>query len=118
IIPPLIGALYLTGGFDWPAFLFALVDTATCMGVVFVLIKVFYARLNRQGPILRNLSASAYHMYLVHPPILVALSLGFAPLTLNPIIKIGIVFPLALFLCYLVSHFIIGKIHLKKPAAG
>ncbi len=103
-----------TGGANLHAFIMALVDNVICMGVIFILIKVFYAKFNKQGPILRNLSTSAYHMYLVHPPVLIALSLGFAFLSLIPIIKIGIVFPLAILICYLISHFILQKLHWKK----
>ena len=103
-----------SGGLNAHALLFSFVDTIICMGVIFVLIKVFYAKYNTQGPTLSNFSMSAYHMYLVHPPILVALSLGLALIDLSPIMKIGVVFPLAVLLCYLVSHFIIEKVHLRK----
>ncbi|MFX0026852.1 MAG: hypothetical protein ACFE8M_10590, partial [Candidatus Hermodarchaeota archaeon] len=101
-------------GANLHAFLFALVDNVICMGVIFVLIKVFYAKFNKQGPILRNLSTSAYYMYLLHPLILVVLSLGFASLSLSPIIKLAIVFPLTVLFCYLVSHYVLEKINLKK----
>jgi len=103
-----------TGGANFHAFLFALVDNVICLGVIFVLIKVFYAKFNKQGPILQNLSISAYHMYLLHPLILVVVSLGFASLDLYPIIKIAIVFLLTVLFCYLVSHYIVEKINLKK----
>lgn len=103
-----------TGGASLHAFLFAMVDNVISMGVIFILIKVFYAKFNKQGPILRKLSASAYHMYLVHPLVLVALSLGFASLSLLPILKIGIIFPLAILFCYLISHYIIQKLHWEK----
>ena len=106
--------IVFSGGANIHALLFALVDNVVCMGVIFVLIKLFYAKFNKQGPILQSLSSSAYHMYLIHPPILVALSLGLASLALNPVMKIGIVFPLAVLLCYLVSHYVTGKVHLKK----
>lgn len=102
-----------SGGLNIHAFLFAMVDNIICMGFIFVLIKVFYSRFNSQGTLLRNLSASAYHMYLVHPIILVTLSLGIASLDFSPIVKIGIVFSLTVLLCYLVSHYITGKMHLK-----
>jgi len=103
-----------TGGANLHAFLFAMVDNVICMGVIFILIKVFYAKFNKQGSILRNLSTSAYNMYLLHPPVLVTISLGFSSLDLYPIIKLTIVFLLTVIICYLLSHFIIEKIHLKK----
>ena len=103
-----------TGGANLHAFLFAMVDNVICMGVIFILIKAFYAKFNKQGSILRNLSTSAYNMYLLHPPVLVTISLGFSSLDLYPIIKLTIVFLLTVIICYLLSHFIIEKIHLKK----
>ena len=103
-----------TGGANLHAFLFAMVDNIICMGFIFILIKIFYARFNKQGPILRNLSNSAYHMYLLHPLVLVALSLGFASLNLYPIIKLALVFPLTVIFCYLLSHFMLEKIYFKK----
>jgi glucan biosynthesis protein C len=110
-----IDLIVFSGGANVHAFLFALVDSIICMGVIFILIKVFYAKFDKQGPILQNLSASAYHMYLVHPPVLVAISLGFASLNLYPIIKLAVVFPLTVIVCFLLSHFVLEKIHLKKP---
>ena len=102
--------IVFSGGANFHAFLFALVDSISCMGVIFVLIQVFYTKFNKQGFILKNLSNSAYHMYLVHPPVLVAISLGFASLGLYPIIKLAIVFPLTVVFCYLLSYFILKQI--------
>ncbi|MHA1192469.1 MAG: hypothetical protein ACTSP9_09250 [Promethearchaeota archaeon] len=82
-----------------------MVDNIICMGMIFVLIKIFYAKFNTQGKILQNLSSSAFYMYLIHPPVLVLVSLGFASMPLFPVIKLAIVFPLTVILCYLISHF-------------
>ena len=103
-----------TGGANYHSFLMSLVDNIICMGVIFILIKVFYAKFNKQGTILRNLSTSAYHMYLVHPPVLLVLSLSLASLTLHPLIKMGIVFPSAVLICYLISHYVLQKIKWKR----
>jgi len=103
-----------TGGANLHAFIFALVDNVISMGVIFVLIKVFYAKYDKQGPILRNLSSSAYHMYLIHPPVLITISIGFSFLNLYPIIKLALVFTLSVILCYILSHFVIEKVHVIK----
>lgn len=102
------------GGFNIHALFFALVESVICMGMIFVLIKVFYAKFNTQGKILQNLSSSAFFIYLIHPPVLVLVSLGFANLPLIPAIKLLIVFPLTVIVCYLLSRFVLEKIHLKK----
>jgi hypothetical protein len=102
------------GGSTLTAFLFAVVDNIIAMGMIFILIPIFYARFNEQGHLLRNLSASAYHMYLIHPPILVLVALAFASVALIPVIKLAIVWPLTVTLCYLASHYGIQRIDLNK----
>jgi glucan biosynthesis protein C len=103
-----------SGGANLHAFLFAVVDTVICMGMIFVMIKVFYAKFNKQGTILRNLSDSAYHMYIVHPPILIALSVVLASVALYPLLKVAVVIPAAVLLCYLVSHYVLQRTLWKK----
>jgi hypothetical protein len=98
-----------TGGASWSAFLFAVLDNITSMGMMFVIIWVFHAKFNEQGSTLQNLSTSAYRMYLIHPPVLVGISLGFAALLLIPILKFVIVFPLGVIICYLLSHYVLGR---------
>ncbi|MFX1288542.1 MAG: acyltransferase family protein [Promethearchaeota archaeon] len=102
------------GGPNLSAFIFAVVESIICMGMIFVLMKIFHAKFNKQGKFLQNLSSSAFYMYLIHPIILVFVSLGFAFLPLLPVIKLVIVFPLAVILCYLLSHYVLEKIQLKK----
>ncbi len=104
-----IDFIVFSGGANLFAFLFALVDNVVCMAVIFVLIKVFYTKFNKQRPILQNLSTSAYHMYLIHPPVLVAISLIPLSLDFYPIIKLAFVFPLTVIVCYLISHYFFKK---------
>lgn len=105
----------LMGGFNIHALLFALVENIICVGMIFVLLKVFYAKFNKQGKIMKNLSSSAFYIYLIHPPVLLPVSLAFAAIPLIPVVKLGVVFPLTVIFCYLLSHFGLEKIHLKKP---
>ena len=102
------------GGPNLEALIFALVDNIVCMGMIFVLLKIFYAKFNKQGKILKNLSDSSYNMYLIHPFVVIPVSLGIAFIPLSPLIKIAIVLTASAILCYLISHFILEKIHLKK----
>ena len=102
------------GGPHLNALIFALVDNIACMGMIFVLLKIFYAKFNKQGKILQNLADSSFHMYLIHPFVVIPVSLGIAFIPLSPIIKLFIVLPVSVILCYLISHFILQKIHLRK----
>ena len=102
------------GGSSLAALIWAMAESVVCVGMIFVLIPIFYAKYNHQGTLMHNLSASAYQMYLIHPPILVLLGLAFASIPLIPAVKMAIVFPLTVILCYLVSHFVIQRIQLNK----
>jgi hypothetical protein len=102
------------GGFHLEALIFALVESIACMGMIFVLIKIFYAKFNKQGRFLENFSNSSYSIYLIHPFVVIPVSLGIASIALSPLIKIIIVLVISVVLCYLISHFVLEKIHLKK----
>ena len=102
------------GGLTLTAFLFAVVDNIIAMGMIFILIPIFYAKYKHQGTLLQNLSSSAFHMYLIHPPILVLVALGFVSIPLIPVLKLAIVWPLTVILCYLVSHYVLQKIRLNR----
>ena len=102
------------GGLHPNALIFALVDNIASMGMIFVLIKIFYAKFNKQGKILKNLADSSFHMYLIHPFVVIPLSLGIAFISISPLIKLFIVLPLSVLICYLISHFVLQKIHFKK----
>jgi peptidoglycan/LPS O-acetylase OafA/YrhL len=102
------------GGFNVNALIFALVDNIATMGMIFVLIKIFYAKFNKQGKILKNLGDSSFYMYLIHPLVVIPLSLGIAFISISPLLKLVIVLTLSIILCYLLSHFVLEKIHFKK----
>jgi fucose 4-O-acetylase-like acetyltransferase len=102
------------GGFNLNALIFALVDNIACMGMIFVLVKIFYAKFNKQGKILKNLADSSYYMYLIHPLVVIPVSLGIAFIHLSPFIKLAIVLSVSIIICYLISHFGLQKLNFKK----
>jgi hypothetical protein len=104
----------MLGGPTLHALVFALAESVVCMAMVFVLLPIYHSRYNSQGVLARKLSASAYHIYLIHPPILVLVALAFASIPIIAVLKMAIVFPLAVVLCYLFSHYLLQRIDLKK----
>jgi surface polysaccharide O-acyltransferase-like enzyme len=102
------------GGANPHALVFVLADNIIAMGMIFMLIPFFKAKFNYQGNLIQKLSSSAFHIYLIHPPILILVSLSFASIPLFPVIKLAIVYPLTVALCYLVSHYVLQKIQLSK----
>jgi hypothetical protein len=100
----------LQGGFTLSSLIFSVVDNIICVAMIFVLIPLFRARFNNQGNLIRNLSDNAYHMYLVHAPILVIVSLAFSIIALPLLAKLIIIYPLTIVFCYLFSHYVLRKI--------
>ncbi|MHA2164014.1 MAG: acyltransferase family protein [Candidatus Thorarchaeota archaeon] len=94
------------GGLNQEALVFALVDNIICMGMIFVLIKIFHAKLNTGGSKQKILADNSYLVYLIHPFIVLPLSLGLAPVYLSPLIKLVIVVSASVFLCYLITYLI------------
>ncbi|NHJ01760.1 MAG: hypothetical protein EAX86_06425 [Candidatus Heimdallarchaeota archaeon] len=98
------------GGISVPALIFAVVDNVICLSMIFVLIPIFHKKFNTQNLLLQRFSSTSFHMYLIHPPILIFLSLLFAPISLFPVIKLAVVFPITIFLCYSASYYGLQKI--------
>jgi len=94
------------GGPNLEALVFALVDNILCMAMIFVLIKVFYAKLNTRGKVLKNLADNSYLVYLIHPFVVIPISLGLASIALSPLFKIAIVVPVSIVICYLITYLI------------
>ena len=94
------------GGLNQEALVFALVDNIICMGMIFVLIKLFYAKLNTGGNLQKMLADNSYLVYLIHPFIVVPISLLIAPVFLSPLIKLAIVVSVSVFVCYLMGYLI------------
>jgi hypothetical protein len=94
------------GGLNQEALVFAFVDNIICMGMIFVLIKLFYTKLNTGGNVQKILADNSYLVYLIHPFIVVPLSLGLAPVFLSPLIKLAIVVPVSIVICYMISYLI------------
>ena len=94
------------GGPNVEALVFALVDNILCMAMIFVLIKVFYAKLNTRGKVLKNLADNSYLVYLIHPFVVIPISLGLASMALSPLIKVAIVVPASIIVCYLITYLI------------
>jgi hypothetical protein len=94
------------GGPNQEALVFALVDNIICMGMIFVLIKLFYAKFNTGGNVQKILADNSYLVYLIHPFIVIPISLALAPVFLSPLVKLAIVVPTSIILCYLIAFLI------------
>jgi peptidoglycan/LPS O-acetylase OafA/YrhL len=105
------------GGVNQEALVFALVDNIICMGMIFVLIKIFYAKFNTGGNVQKILADNSYLVYLIHPFIVVPMSLALAPVFLSPLVKLVIVVTVSVVICYVIGALITLLFRRIKGAA-
>jgi fucose 4-O-acetylase-like acetyltransferase len=69
------GQSNFTGGLAWPAILYALWDPFVAWGLIAVWLLVFRAGMNQASAFWTWLNRRAYAVYIIHPPVLVGISL-------------------------------------------
>ena len=74
------------GGWHWQALSLALWEQLTGVGMSVGLLALFSRIMNRETPLLRWLSDRAFGVYVLHPPILVALTMAYRSLPHDPIL--------------------------------
>ena len=94
------------GGIQWQAFALSVWEQFVCMGMVIGLLVLFRERLNRQGVLAKDMAASAYTVFLIHAPVIVFLALALRGINLYPLLKFVLVAPVALALCFVLTHYI------------
>ncbi|MFW5808504.1 MAG: acyltransferase family protein, partial [Spirochaetota bacterium] len=55
------------GGFSFPALMYAMWEPFVCFGIIFMLVVLFRSVFHTQGRLHRELSRSAYTVYILHP---------------------------------------------------
>lgn len=95
----------LLGGLHWQSLARSLWEQLLAVAMIIVLTVWFRRRFNHQGRITRSMSASAYAVYFIHAPVLVAAALLFRDVSLHPLIKFAVVGPLSVALCFLIGHY-------------
>ncbi len=95
-----------TGGLHWQCLAFALWEQSVCVAMIIGLVVLFRKRFNHQGRLTRAMSASSYTAYIIHAPILVLVALAIRNITLYPLLKFALVFPVTVLLCFALGNFI------------
>jgi peptidoglycan/LPS O-acetylase OafA/YrhL len=108
--PRLAGSL--SGGWSLQAAVYAFWEPFLAWGVIMGLLHLFTRRLEAPGHIWRSLSRRAYAIYIIHPPVLVALALSWRSVAAPPALKFLVTGTATCLACYLLAGLI-----LKAPAA-
>jgi hypothetical protein len=76
------------GGLNWQSLALSLWEQFLCMAMVVGLLVIFRERLNFQGRLAKEMSASAYTVFLIHAPVIVILALALRGSNSAPIVQI------------------------------
>jgi glucans biosynthesis protein C len=88
------------GGLHWQSAAMASWEALVCVGMSFAVLAGFRACCAGQGPIARFMSDNAFAVYVIHPPLLVALAVALAGYALPPVAKFVLLWALGAVLCF------------------
>ena len=92
-----------SGGLSWPAVLYALWEPFVALGAIAALLLIFRTWMNNPSAAWAWLGRRAYAVYIVHPPVLVGISLLLHGWTAPALAKFGVTGTLSCAACWLIS---------------
>ncbi len=111
-VEPFLGGLY------WQAFVYALWESIACLSIIIGLLYFFQTKFNRQGNLLKAMSANAYTVYINHQFVITVIMVILLPVVLPTAVKFFLVALIGLPMCFIVSHFVIRKIPYSTRVLG
>ena len=91
------------GGLTWPAILYALWEPFVAWGLIAAWLLVFRATMNRPSPFWSWMNRRAYAVFIIHPPVLVGVSLLLHSWIAPALIKVCVTGALACTACWLIA---------------
>jgi len=101
-----------SGGWNVQAAVYAFWEPFLAWGVIIGLLHLYTRWLESPGPMWRSLSRRAYTIYIIHPPVLVALALAWRSVAAPPAFKFLVTGAATCLVCYLLAGLM-----LKVPGA-
>ncbi len=94
------------GGLNWLSLAYSVWEGFMCVAMVITVLAWFRRRFDRQARLARAMSESCFAVYVLHPLIIVPLALALSGIQLNLGLKLLLVAPVAVALCYLSAHYV------------
>jgi fucose 4-O-acetylase-like acetyltransferase len=105
-LPALVGSgksAAFDGGLHWQAAAYALWDSTLSVGMFLGLLVIFRRWANRAGRLWNELSRNQFAVYVLHPVLLVGLTVPLIAVPMGPLLKLMIAIAIALPLCFTVA---------------
>jgi glucans biosynthesis protein C len=104
----------VAGGFTWESAVVCFWESFFCIGCCLGLIVFFRERFNHQGRFARWMTDNCFAVYLFHPPMLIAVTLGMGGLTAPKPVKFVAATALATIATYVASFLVFRRIPLLR----
>jgi hypothetical protein len=91
------------GGWNIPALVYALWEPFVAWGVILALLQRFQRRFLELGPVGVRLARRAFAVYVIHPPVVVAVTLAWRGVAAPVLLKFAVSGCIACVLCYLLA---------------
>ncbi len=98
------------GGIHWQSLFYATWEAFVGTGLIAGIFVVFRTKYNAQTQFTKNLSDNAYTVFIIHAPVIVAVSYAMRNVHIFPLLKFALVSFLAVSLCFSLSHFVVRRI--------
>ena len=104
----------INGGLNWPSAAYALWESFFCLGAVLGLVVLFRERFNSSGRFARFMADNDFSVYVLHPPILILVTLALRDFAWHPRVKFVVAAAVAVPLCFVASSLVLRRIPLLK----
>jgi len=98
------------GGLHWQSVGFSVWESLVCAGVCLGLIVLYREKFNTHGPAAKLLTDNAFAVYVLHPPVLIALSHSLQPFAAPPLVKFVVLTILAFSATLALSALVVRRI--------
>ena len=98
-----LGKSNFSGGHSWPAIVYAFWEPFVAWGLIALWLLIFRERMNQPSAFWAWLNRRAYTVYIIHPVVLVGVSLLLRGWVAPALVKWGVVGTLAVIACWLLS---------------
>ncbi|HTD39580.1 MAG TPA: hypothetical protein VK671_03100, partial [Mucilaginibacter sp.] len=105
---------WFSGGFHWPALLYAMWEQLTGVAIIMALIGIGKQSLNRESVLWSKLSRYTFAAYIFHPLVVISVSLIISNWSIEPAIKLLIAAPLAVTGSFLLASVIVSIPGVRK----
>lgn len=107
-----------SGGLTLASLIGSIWEAFMCVSICIALLALFKNRFGSQGRIAKVMADNSFTVYLIHIPIIVFLQYLLIGVTIDPLIKFGIVGAVGILLVFVISHFVIRQLPYAKYILG